>query len=252
MHVKVGDKDWSLLGNGRTNDTPTQVHEVGQETAMQPFEELNVAGPFNIIYEQGVTNSVRVEGTIEQLEKITIYVKDNELIIDQRKDEDGNIFKGMRIFVTSTAIDGIEIAGSGTVTVPKVLNTNDLNLEVAGSGEVTLTQLNCKSLHNEIAGSGKVTTGAIQAEKVMNEIAGSGDIDIAGLICNNLSNEIAGSGDIVINNMNVDVVESNIAGSGDITLVGKVGRHTEDIVGSGSVNTSGLQTTPVQEPDTKN
>ena len=47
-HVKIGDKDWSIfdLANGHTNDTPTQVHQVGTETAMETFDGLNVAGPF--------------------------------------------------------------------------------------------------------------------------------------------------------------------------------------------------------------
>ena len=234
MHVKIGDKDWSL--GSHTNDTPTQVHQVGKVTAMSPFDKVDVAGPFNVILEQGDSNTVRVEGTTEQLSKITIYVKDGSLYIDQRKQEDGNIFNGMQIFVTCPMVKGIEIAGSGMVTTPQALNVNDINIEVAGSGRVTLAKMTAQDVKCEIAGSGDITIGMLQANEVRNEIAGSGNIDIAGLTCKNVKNEIAGSGDIVLSNINVDHVKTEIAGSGDVTLRGKIGTHDEDIAGSGKVH----------------
>ena len=233
MHVKIGGKNW-LLG-GHTNDTPTQVHQVGQETAMNPFDVVNVVGPFNVIYQQGNSNTVRVEGTTEQLGKITIYVEDGELTIDQRRNESGDVFNGMQIFVTSPSIQNIDIAGSGTVTAPQTLNADDLKLEIAGSGGITLAQLTCKNLDNDIAGSGSVTLGMVQADEVSNDIAGSGDIDIAALTCKKVKNDIAGSGDIILSNLNVDHIDSDIAGSGDVTLRGNVGSHSEDIAGSGKV-----------------
>jgi hypothetical protein len=244
MHVRIGDKDWSItdLAKGHTNNTPTQVHQVGTETAMTPFEELSVAGPFNVFFEQGESNTVRVDGTAEQLEKITIYVKEGELFIDQRKNEPSGTFDGMRIFVTAPHIDGIDIAGSGTVTAPKALTVNDLNLDIAGSGDITIAQLTCKDLDIDIAGSGDVTIGMIQANKVDNEIAGSGSIDIAGLTCKNVYNDIAGSGDITLNNLNVDEVKTDIAGSGDVVLRGTARHYEEDIAGSGKVDVSGLKT----------
>lgn len=234
MHVKIGDKDWSF-GGGHTNNTPTQVNQVNQATEMATFDDVNVAGPFNVIYEQGNACTVLVKGSIEQLEKMTIYVKDGGLYIDQRKNEPSGTFDGLQVFVTSPSLDVIGIAGSGTLTAPKALTVNKITLEVAGSGAITLAQLTCTDLRNEIAGSGKITLGVVQANIVKNEIAGSGDIDIAGLTCKDVRNEIAGSGDIIINNMNVDDVKSEIAGSGDIIMRGTVKNHSEDIAGSGKV-----------------
>lgn len=234
MHVKIGDKNWSF-GSGHTNNTPTQVHQVGQATEMAAFDDVNAAGPFNVIYEQGNTCTVLVKGSIEQLEKMTIYVKDGGLYIDQRKNEPSGTFDGLQVFVTSPSLDGIGIAGSGSLTAPEALTVNNITLEVAGSGAITLAQLTCTDLRNDIAGSGKITLGVAQANKVNNEIAGSGDIDIAGLTCKDVKNVIAGSGDVIINNMNVDNVKSEIAGSGDVIMRGTVKNHSEDIAGSGKV-----------------
>lgn len=236
MHVKIGDKDWSF-GSGHNNDTPTQVHQVGQVTEMEAFNDLIVAGPFNVIYEQGEAYTVLVKGSTEQLEKMTIYVKDSGLVIDTRESKwSGNDFKGLQVFVTSPNIKDVEIAGSGTVTAPNSITANNIGLEVAGSGSITLAQLTCSELKNEIAGSGKITLGNVQANKVKNNIAGSGDIDMAALKCKDVHNEIAGSGDIILNNLDVDNVKSDIAGSGDITLRGNIKSHSEDIAGSGKIH----------------
>ena len=234
MHVKVGGKDWSL--DGHKNNTPTQVHQVDQETAMNAFDHVNVVGPFNVIYTQGEGHNVRVKGTAEQLAKMTIYVEDGELYIDYRKKEPSGTFDGLQVFVTSTTLEGVDLAGSGSVTVPEALKVNDIRLELAGSGKITLAQLNCNDLTNEIAGSGDVTMGIVQANSVDNDIAGSGNIEIASLTCKQVDNDIAGSGDIKINGMNVEHVKNDIAGSGDIHLNGNIGSHEDDIAGSGKVH----------------
>ena len=239
LRVKIDGKDWNF--GGHTNDTPTQVHQVGQATSMNAFDAVDVAGPFNVIFEQGESHTVRVEGTAEQLSKMTIYVKDGELVIDQRKNESGDTFKGLQVFVTSPMVDALAIAGSGTIAAPNALKFNNIRLEIAGSGDITLAQLTCLDLSMEIAGSGDITLGSVQANEVRSEIAGSGDIEVASLVCKNVKNEIAGSGNITLSNLNVDHVKSDIAGSGDVILRGKVGSHDEDIAGSGKVDVSGLK-----------
>ena len=190
---------------------------------MAEFDNVNVAGPFNVFYEQGENYRVRVEGTADQLGKMTIYVKNGDLYIDQRKQEPSGTFDGLQVFVTSPMVEAFEIAGSGSITAPKALTVNDIRLEIAGSGDITLAQLTSKDLYMEIAGSGDIALGTVQANEVRSEIAGSG-----------------GSGNISLNNLNVDHVKSEIAGSGNVILRGKVGSHDEEIAGSGKVNVSGL------------
>lgn len=237
--IQVGDKEWSM-GNSYKNDTPTQVNQLGQVTTMNPFNELDVPGPFNVIYEQGENYTVRIEGTMEQLEKMTVYVKNSKLFIDRRNSKNNN-FQGLQVFVTSPDIKEVDIAGSGRVTAPNALKTNKITLDVSGSGQITLAQLDCTELATDIAGSGSVVIGPVRANTVKNDIAGSGKIEIAALVCKRVENDIAGSGKVTLNNMNVDMVDSDIAGSGKVILNGTVGTHTEDIAGSGKVDVSGLK-----------
>lgn len=239
LHVKIGDKDWSI-GGGHTNDTPTQVHQVGQVTEMQSFDKVNLSGPIDIILEQGESHTVRVEATIEQLEKMTIYVENGGLYVDQRKSEPGKTFDGVKVFVASPMIKTLSIAGSGDVTVPKTLDVADLNISIAGTGDVTVAQMKCHDLGISIAGTGDVTMGPVLANAVKCDVAGTGDIDIAGLTCKTLDNSIAGTGDMRFNNLDVEHVNSSIAGMGDVILSGKAVSHKESVAGLGKVDVSGL------------
>ena len=240
LHIKLDGKDWSM-GNYK-NDTPTQVHQVGEVTEMTPFDHLKTVGPFNVIYQHGEGHTVRVDGTAEQLEKMTIYVKDSQLTIDVSVSNlKGNTFDHMRVFVTSPGIKDIAVTGSGTVTTPDALSTADLNLNVTGSGDITIAQLKSKDLNIKVTGSGDVTTGPIEAGNVQNTVTGSGDIDIAALTCNDLSNHITGSGDIRVSNINAGHVYSKISGSGDIKLQGTANTHEEKVTGSGDIDIKGLK-----------
>ena len=224
LHVKFGENGWSLINKGgHSNNTPTQVHQVSKVTQMEAFDEIDVAGPFNVILEQGQAATVRVDGTVDQLGNMTIYVKDGNLVIDMKEDmvDASKFFDGLRVFVSSPMVKSIEVDGSGSLTAPKALAVNDMNLEVSGSGDITLAQLTCKGLDIEVAGSGNVMTGLVQADAVKNSIAGSGDVRL--------------------NNLNVDHVSTSIAGSGDVILRGTVGSHSEEIAGSGRVDVSGIK-----------
>lgn len=239
LHIKIGDKDWSL-GDGHTNDTPTQVEQVNQVTEMQPFEKVNLSGPIDVIVEQGENHIVRVEATAEQLEKMTVYVENGALYVDQRKSEPGKTFDGVKVFVSAPMMNVISISGSGDITVPKALNVADLNISIAGTGDVTIAQLTCHDLYISIAGTGDVTMGPVLANAAKCDVAGTGDVDVAGLTCKTLDNSIAGTGDMTFNNLDVEHVNSSIAGMGDVILRGKAGGHKESVAGLGKVDVSGL------------
>lgn len=226
---------------------PTQVHQVGQDVTMEAYDEIDVAGPFNVFYEQGDNYSVRVDGATDQLGKMTIYVKDGELTIraldhvgeKALKIHDGD-FDGMRIFLTAPAIKGVDLAGSGRVTMPGALSVVSMDIDLAGSGEVTLAQLTCTDLDVDVSGSGAVTTGPVKADQVDVDLAGSGRISMAALTCKKVVNDLAGSGVITLSNLDVEHVSSDIAGSGRVILSGHVGNHQENVVGSGKVDVTGL------------
>lgn len=235
------------IGNGDVDKTPTQIQQINQLTTMQPFDEVDIAGPFKVIYEQGNEHNVRVEASEQALKEMTIYVKDRELRIRKAVHKPTVSLKDVKIYVTSPVINMIELAGSGMFAASNPITVNnDLDVDIAGSGQVFLTAVTCHDSSLEIAGSGNIEIGNLTVDEAMTEIAGSGNINLGSMTCKELKAEIAGSGDINCNNINADNVHVDIAGSGNVNIKGVVKNYTKDIAGSGKVNISSTSDNTIQ------
>lgn len=230
------------LGNNDKDSTPSQVQQLNQVTTMQPFDGVDIANAFKVIYDQGTEYSVRIEATEQALKEMTVYVKDRELRIRKSVSKPTVEFKNVKIYVTSPDIQSIELAGSGMFAASNPITASkNLDVDLAGSGKVLLAAVSCHNSHLDIAGSGDIEFGNLKANEVKAEIAGSGNVSLGVLTCKNFIADIAGSGDVNCDNITADNAHADIAGSGSVTLKGTVGSITKDIAGSGKVNVSGLE-----------
>lgn len=225
------------FGNGSADKTPTQVTQIGQVTTMQAFDVVDNAGAFKVIYEQGPEYSVRVEASEQALKEMTVYVKDHELHISKSVTKPTVEFKNVKLYVTSPDIKRIDLAGSGLFTASQPIHVNhDLNVDIAGSGRVLLVALKCVNSGMEIAGSGNIEIGNMEVTDAKADIAGSGNIVLGTMICIRFNIDIAGSGDVNCDSITANDVNTSIAGSGNVYLKGTINQHAEDIAGSGKVH----------------
>lgn len=245
LMVMVATMMTSCMSIGINNDrdnTPTQVHEINQVTVMQPFNDVDIVGPFKIIYEQGEQHTVRIEASEQELNEMTVYVKEKELRIRKSVAKPTVSLDHVKVYVTSPDIQKIDLAGSGVFAASNPITASDnLDVDIAGSGKVLLAAVTCDESNLEIAGSGDIEIGSLTAKEVNTDIAGSGNINLEAMTCINLDIEIAGSGDVSCGNIKADKAHIDIAGSGDVNLKGTVQNFTKDIAGSGKVNISELK-----------
>jgi hypothetical protein len=103
---------------------------------------------------------------------------------------------------------------------------------VAGSGNLTLEQIDQPSLDVTVAGSGTVKSSG-KADQIKIKIAGSGTIEASGQ-ADTVDLVIAGSGDARLGELQAKIADINIAGSGDAEVapqdIAKI-----KIAGSGNV-----------------
>jgi hypothetical protein len=142
------------------------------------------------------------------------------------------------------------LAGSGNLTLAQ-LQQDDLDITLAGSGAVTASgkvqhtraklagsgNLNLEGLEQtdvdlEIRGSGSATAGG-SVERTSVLIAGSGDAKLGKLVVKDAIVQILGSGDVDI--APVDTAQVEIGGSGNVRLLRKPRNVQTRIQGSGSV-----------------
>lgn len=185
------------------------------------FQQIEVAGPYDVEVHTGGNPGVSAKGSQKLLERTVVEVKGDRLVI--HPEHNGGFFHfgwsshGKAVFtVTVPQLSGATIAGSGDIHVDRVAGQK-FEGTVAGSGGIDVGTLDVQSLKLSIAGSGGVK-GAGKAQLAEYEIAGSGDVDARAVQTQQLKVSVAGSGGVKAHASGT--ADVSIMGSGDVDVTG--------------------------------
>jgi len=195
--------------------TVSRNYQVGNFTAIE------VAGPYDVDVRTGSAVSVSAKGGEKLLEKTTVEVDGDKLVIRPERNHSFFNFgwghRGKASFVVSVpALTGATIAGSGDIRVDKVQGAS-FDGTVAGSGGIDVAALDVQQLKLAIAGSGSVK-GSGKAQSAKYDIAGSGDVEAGAIQTQDLKVSIAGSGGVKAHSSGK--ADVSIMGSGDVEVTG--------------------------------
>jgi len=226
----------SACGHGHAEDggpTVSRNYNVGN------FQQIEVAGPYDVEVRTGGNPGVSAKGGEKLLERTVVEVQDGKLLIHPEKHR--GLFNfgwgthGKASFtVTVPQLSGATIAGSGDIKVDKVAG-QAFEGSVAGSGGIDVAAMNVQQLKLSIAGSGGVKAGTGTAQSAEYEIAGSGDIDAGSVQAQSLKVSIAGSGGVKAHSSGT--ADVSIMGSGDVDVAGGA-KCSVSKAGSGNVRCS--------------
>jgi hypothetical protein len=226
----------SACGHARNEDggpTVSRNYQVGN------FQEIEVAGPYNVQVRTGGNPGVSARGSEKLLERTVVEVKGDKLIIHTERQKGwfhvGWSVNGKADFiVTVPQLRGATIAGSGDIRVDKVRGDRFEGV-VAGSGGLGVDALEVRSLKLAIAGSGDAKAGAGKAQVAEYDIAGSGGVDAGAVATQQVKVSIAGSGSVRAHASGA--ADVSIMGSGDVDVTGGA-KCTVSKAGSGNVHCS--------------
>jgi hypothetical protein len=210
-----------VRGNGVSS---TRQHSVGN------FTQVEVAGPMDVVLAQGPA-AARVVADENLLEYIIIEQRGNTLYVHVRKNINLRPKAGMKVYVTAPEYRGLQVTGSGDVTGQGRITGDNLQIELTGSGSVTL-DLDMPKVRAEITGSGEARLSGATRE-LETEINGSGSIAAYELKSEETHVDIRGSGDAEV--YASKLLEIDIAGSGDVSYKGAPNVN-QSVHGSGNVH----------------
>lgn len=201
------------------------------------FDRIEAGGPYDVTVTSGGQPGVTARGGSNFLDETEVTVVDGVLRIRPRKKNlrwsGGDSDSKVRMTVTTAALRGAAIAGSGKIRVDRVAG-GDFKGAVAGSGNLSIDRVDAGRTEFSIAGSGEVRAAG-RAQSIDVNIAGSGDVDLSGLEATTAAVSIAGSGNVRARATGTAGV--SIMGSGDVVMTGgakcSVSKH-----GSGNVRCS--------------
>ncbi len=199
---------------------------------LSDFTKVGIGVPADVFVTQSANQSVRIESNQSNLDKIEVAVKDRKLVIKSKKNN--TRFSGkIKIYISMNKVNGLSLAGSGSITTQGKINTDDLDLSIAGSGNISSKNLTAESVKISIAGSGKINlSGDGIANSLKASIAGSGDVQAKDFKTKYIKTSISGSADCYVSA--TEELKVSLSGSGNVYYFGNplIDAH---ISGSGKV-----------------
>lgn len=211
LSVMVGHAQWSKKIKGN-QELVTEIRETSD------YDAIHVVSFFDVKLVNGKEGQIILEGESNLLPHIKTEVRSGKLTIDVKNNISLRTSYNHSISITVPVEDirKLSLVGSGDVTSDFIIKTNDINLDLVGSGDIQLS---------------------LDTENVNADIVGSGDIVISGS-CNLLKGKIIGSGDLNAKNLKSKAVKISILGSGDADVFSSEQLEVK-VLGSGDVLYSG-------------
>jgi len=196
------------------------------------FTSINFAVPGTLRVTQSDAQSVKVEAESDVISRIRTEVSDGILTVDAAKPIVTT--EPINVYVSLSAIDGINNDGAGTVISDSLLTTNALNLTLHGAGTFTIN-LNTTQLTTRISGAGTANLRG-NATNHTAVLTGVGSLRSSELATDTTSIRIegAGSADVTVTK-SLDV---SITGTGSVRYHGSPEVHKQ-ITGIGTVQKTG-------------
>jgi Putative auto-transporter adhesin, head GIN domain len=195
-----------------SGETVKEIRNVSQ------FSGVSLAISADVYLTQGSAQKVEIEGDKTSLEEVETVVNNGTLKIQIKDMFHGNIGK-VSIYITVPAINALTVSGSGDIEAKSDINTDELDLNISGSGSIRFSDLSAREVSATITGSGGIELSAGQAQSELEVvITGSGSFSAEGFSVPEADVTITGSGSAKV--WAVKELETNITGSGNVAYKG--------------------------------
>jgi len=233
---------WSLAFSFKVSATdsaatPGQIASSADKIwNLSEFTRISIAGSHGVTLVQGDKERISASGTDDALERLEVFVRDDELVIrNKRRGVIGSLLRGWddgraNLLIEFIDLEQLKLSGSGLLRVAE-LRSPEFALVVSGSGSTDIEHLVGDSLNLRVSGSGDINlAGGVDRQVI--SISGSGHYEGRNLATEAATIRVSGSG-----NANVAasiLLDASISGSGSVRYRGEP-KVNSSISGSGRV-----------------
>lgn len=202
-----------------------------KEFSISDYSSIKGNGSADFYYEQQPNKApyLRIEIDENLLEYIEVKTDNNTLTVKSTQNINPTKYT---IYTNSKSLVRASMNGSGDLYLNGDIKTNELDISLHGSGDMSSQNIQSDNITVSIKGSGNVLLKG-RTNKLECSIQGSGDIKADQLQSKDAECAIFGSGNISVNASNS--LAAKIHGSGDIAYTGSPVTIDKSIKGSGSI-----------------
>ena len=220
---------WYL--NDKVNGNGDLISEIRNT---RNYNSITCTGAIDFVLVPGAAGNIEIEGESNLLKHVITEIKNENLIVKIKKNKILSSSPGMALKVIipyNNRLDKIALAGSGDLWNNGKLITSNLDVSLAGSGDISL-YVYTTNINVSLAGSGDITLKGA-TNNLSAKLAGSGDIHSFNLQTNHAVASVAGSGNIEI--VSNESLKARVSGSGDIQYQGNPIKKDSKVSGSGNI-----------------
>lgn len=198
------------------------------------YDKIDISAPVdvNIQVSPGAAPSIQINGYANVLKYLKMKVEDGTLKIYVPDMVNLQTGQNATATIILPSLSGVSVSGASDAHITGEVTGNQLDIEIAGSGEATVQSINVNELNVEIAGAASFSAASGNVNKASYDIAGSGEVDAFGLQTQETVIDVAGSGSAQVTAHKV--LNTEISGSGNVAYKGHP-TVTKDISGVGSI-----------------
>ena len=206
---------------------------VNETRSVSGFNSLDVRVGATVYYRQSPVTRVEVSAQQNVLDVLQTYVSNNKLVVKYKDNVWVKSNEMVRVEISAPDINSLRLSGSGNVYVNGPVTTGALDLDISGSGDVNLTELNTSHLDANISGSGSIRISGGTATEEKLKISGSGSLELENVVASRITTNTSGSGTIKVTAN--QVLNVTISGSGNVYYKGSP-QVNVSVSGSGRVS----------------
>jgi len=187
-------------------------HRVEETHNITDFNKIRVTGVYELDVQVGEDFSVFTSGQHKDVENMRVYLKGTTLVLAQNEDNDKKINwngrkknnSGIKAIITLPTLKALDITGIGAGEI-KGIESERLDVEVAGISDMELSG-SCGNLNVDMAGLGEVRAEDLKCDNVDVDLAGMGEISV--YASKSVEADAAGMGSIEVYGNPEDVEKS--------------------------------------------
>ena len=186
------------------------------------FNKIVLDGALDVEFSQTSRGGVAVKGRKSIVENVKVKVKNQTLYLSLDEKDWFRVDRSEKadIYVSSPDLISVVMRGAGDFEAKNLLDTDTLNVELNGAGNIDFDRIVCDEAYLVVKGAGNLEVDKLTANRTKIAMLGVGNADV----------EFKNAGH----------VDCLLSGVGNIDLEGTVKSLSKNVRGTGNIDTTEL------------
>lgn len=195
-----------------------------QNVAVADFDEIDLSGGLQVVYAEGTTPKVTVEGPEKLIGYVKVVQKGKRLYFSCKPlpNKGPRIGKNpidlITITIQSKSLRRVEVSGACDLKAKHIQTADDFKLKASGASDLELGTLQCAKAHIETGGASDIDIDHIACGEVNLQSSGASDIQLKNVESRELSVMLSGASELEASLTGVETIKADLSGASEADL----------------------------------